>query len=492
MSDIDQIKITKHQTLKEALERLDESGKSILLLVNAEDVLKRTVTDGDIRRLLLSGHSLNDSLDCLDQAVPITIGVGASNGDVLNLMNEYEINQIPVVDDMNRPVDLHLRQYLQPRIQLSIPHMGDYERKYVEEAFETNWIAPLGPNVDAFEKEIADYIGSKYAAALSSGTASIHLALRLLGVGEDDIVLCSSFTFVASANPILYQGAIPIFVDSEPLTWNMSPLALEKALGYCVEINKKPKAIIVAHLYGQSADMDPIMRLSEKYDVPVIEDAAESLGAYYKGRHTGTIGKLGVFSFNGNKIITTSGGGMLVSDDGELIERARFLSTQARNPAPYYEHTEIGYNYRMSNVLAGIGRGQLKVLDSRVRRRREIFSKYRQALSDIEFFEWMPEPKDDYSNHWLSVLRINPDMSSLSPGVLIQKLADVNVEARHVWKPMHQQPLYKDYEYFVHDGGSCCDDLFETGICLPSASNMTNEQQDYVIEKIREIILHYV
>jgi len=488
MTNIDNIKVTKNHTLKQALELLDQSAKSILLMVDAAGVLMRTITDGDIRRQLLSGKSLDDSLEDLEKSNPVVVGLDATSDEILALMDQRNINQIPVVDGDNKPVELHLRQNLQPRIQLSIPHMGEYERQFVEEAFATNWIAPLGPNVDGFEKELADYVGSKHAAALSSGTAAIHLALRLLDVGSGDIVLCSSFTFVASANPILYQGATPVFIDSDQETWNMSPVALEKALKDCCESGTKPKAIIVVHLYGQSADMDSIMALSKKYDVPVVEDAAESLGALYKGKHTGTFGKFGVFSFNGNKIITTSGGGMLISDDGELIDKARFLSTQARDPAPYYEHTEIGYNYRMSNILAGIGRGQLKVLDSRVEARREVFDRYRSGLSRFECLDWSPQPETDYSNCWLSVVSLNPEKTEVSPESLIQALAKSNIEARHVWKPMHMQPLFKGCRYYTEEETSFCDYLFDTAVCLPSASNMTQVQNDMVISEIEKIL----
>lgn len=488
MNNVEEIIVAKNFTIKAALERLDKSAKTIVLLVDDAGVLMRTITDGDIRRMLLAGKLLEDTLDHLTAEESIVVNQSVDIESVLALMDAHSIHQVPVVDELNRPIGLHLRREIQPRILLSIPHMGGYERQYVEEAFEGNWLAPLGPNVDAFEKEMSEYVGIKHAAALSSGTAAIHLALRLLEVERDDVVFCSSFTFVASANPILYQAATPVFIDSEPATWNMSPLALENALKeYCGK-NKKPKAIIVAHLYGQSSDMDQIMKLSEEYDVPVVEDAAESLGALYKGQHTGTIGKFGIFSFNGNKIITTSGGGMLISNDGELIEKARFLSTQARDPAPHYEHTQVGYNYRMSNVLAGIGRGQLKVLDDRVASRRSVFDRYYKDLSDLECFDWMPQPEGDYSNRWLSAVSINAEKTSLKPEQLIDALSKDNVEARHLWKPMHRQPLYSEYDYFPHGEESFSDYLFSTGLCLPSASNMTDDQQLYVIRKIRDIV----
>ncbi len=489
MNSVDQIIVTRKHSLKEGLELLNQSGMSILLLVGADKTLQRTVTDGDIRRLLLAGKGLGDTLESLEARVPVVGLIDASNAEILDLMDRYEINQVPVVDANNRPAGLYLRHKIQPRILLSVPHMGEYERQFVEEAFQTNWIAPLGPNVDAFEKELADYVGSQHAAALNSGTAAIHLALRLLDVAQNDWVLCSSFTFVASANPILYQGAVPIFIDSDPATWNMSPAALEKALQECCRRGKKPKAIVVVHLYGQSANMEAIMAISEAYGVPVVEDAAESMGASYRGQHTGTFGKFGIFSFNGNKIITTSGGGMLVSDDGELIEKARFLSTQAKDPVAHYEHSEVGYNYRMSNVLAGIGRGQLKVLAERVQSRRKVFFRYRDAFADMECVDWMPEPEGDFSNRWLSSFSLNPRKTEITPRVLIEALAELNIEARPVWKPMHLQPLFKGARYFSHDEEqSYCDYLFRTSICLPSASSMSVAQQDSVIDCILDVL----
>lgn len=487
MQEVKEISITKDHSLKSALELLEKTGKAILLLVDNNGILQQTITDGDIRRLLLSGKELDDNLVYLKPSKSVTVGEAAAIDEIIMLMDTHGVNQVPVVDVENKPVGIYLRREIQPRIQLSIPHIGDYERQYVEEAFKTNWIAPLGPNVDAFEEEIADYVGAGHAAALSSGTAAIHLALRLLEVNHGDVVLCSSFTFVASANPILYQGAIPVFIDSEPNTWNMSPVALEKALKVCCEKGKRPKAIIVVHLFGQSAEMEKIMALSEQYGVPIVEDAAESLGSSYKGKHTGTFGKFGIFSFNGNKIITTSGGGMLVSDDEELVDKARFLSTQARDSSPYYEHSEVGYNYRMSNVLAGIGRGQLKVLEERVAARRKIFSHYKESLEKIDCIEWMPEPEADSSNRWLSALFMNPSKTKATPKQLIEALENYNVEARYVWKPMHLQPLFTDAMYFSHyEDKSYSDILFEHSVCLPSASNMTLEQQHIVIKSLLE------
>jgi len=484
MKDVKEILVDNTCSIKSALKILDITAMSILLLVDSNNALIRTVTDGDIRRLLLAGFNLDDTLIQLPKLDSITVRAESDSADVLILMNESEISQIPVVDEFHRPIGIFFQKDIEPRIYLSTPHMGGFERDYIDQAFDTNWIAPLGPNVDGFEEEFSSYLGGTYAAALNSGTSAIHLALRLLDVTYDDVVLCSSFTFVASANPILYQGATPVFIDSEPKTWGMSSVALEKAIQKYIELGVKPEAIIVVHLYGQSADMDKIMALSKVYDIPVVEDSAESLGSMYKGRHTGTLGKFGIFSFNGNKIITTSGGGMLVSDDKELVDRARFLSTQARDSAPHYEHSEVGYNYRMSNILAGVGRGQLRVLDEHVKLKRNILEVYKEGLKGIDAIEWMPEPKQDYSNKWLSVLTINPQETSITPKCLIQELNKYNIEARHAWKPMHLQPLFNEHDYFKHNDASICDQLFDTSVCLPSSSNMNEQQQQFVISKI--------
>ncbi len=375
------------------------------------------------------------------------------------------------------------------RIFLSPPHMSGNEQKYINEAFETNWIAPLGPNVDAFEKELAEYVGSKGAAAVSSGTAAIHLALRLLDVQQGDKVFCSSLTFIASANPILYQGAEPVFIDSEPDTWNMSPLALERAMEEAKKEGKLPKAVIVVNLYGQSAKMDEILAICDRYGVPVVEDAAESLGSTYKGKKSGTFGKFGIYSFNGNKIITTSGGGMLVSDDVEALQKARFLATQARDPAPHYEHSQMGYNYRMSNIVAGIGRAQLEVLDERVKARRAIFDRYVQSLGDIEGVHFMPELEGTMSNRWLTTLTIDQQALGVTPIDIIDALAVENIEARPVWKPLHLQPLFKGTRYYSHqESWSVSDELFANGLCLPSGSSMTIEEQQRVIDVIMHVL----
>ncbi|ATI54139.1 MULTISPECIES: aminotransferase class I/II-fold pyridoxal phosphate-dependent enzyme [Bacillus cereus group] len=375
------------------------------------------------------------------------------------------------------------------KIYLSSPHMSGHEQKYIKDAFDLNWIAPLGPNVDEFERELASFVGVKGGAAVSSGTAAIHLALRLLNVQEGDTVFCSSFTFVASANPIVYLGAEPVFIDSEPETWNMSPQALALALHDADKAGKLPKAVILVHLYGQSAKLDEILSLCNRYDVPIIEDAAESLGSTYKGKASGTFGKFGVYSFNGNKIITTSGGGMLISNDVEALERARLLATQAKDPAPHYEHSEIGYNYRMSNILAGIGRGQLEVLEDRVRARRAIYKRYYEALSFIPGFYFMPELENTRSNRWLTTLTIDENESGTSSGKLLRTLAEENIEARPMWKPLHLQPLFKGKRYYPHSKNEDMSQyLFQSGICLPSGSNMLEEDQQRVIQGILKAV----
>ncbi len=373
------------------------------------------------------------------------------------------------------------------KIYLSSPHMGGYEQNYIEEAFRTNWIAPLGENVDSFEKEVAEYVGSKGAVALSSGTAAIHLALILLGVESGDVVFCSSLTFIASANPILYQGATPVFIDSDASTWNMSPIALEKALKDYAERGKLPKAVIVVNLYGQSADYEKIKAICDSYEVPIVEDAAESLGATYNGVMSGTIGNFGVFSFNGNKIITTSGGGMLISEDINALEKARFYATQARDKAMHYQHSEVGFNYRMSNVLAGIGRGQLRVLEDRILKKREIFRLYKEHLSSYDGVSFMPEADFGQATRWLTAMTINLDLSKNQVGDLIQYLAQFNIESRPVWKPLHLQPLFKDVKYFTDENGNDVSGrLFNQGICLPSDTNMSMDEQMFVIERIKK------
>ena len=375
------------------------------------------------------------------------------------------------------------------RIYLASPHMGGLEEAFVKEAFDTNWIAPLGANVDGFERELAEYVGIKNGAALSSGTAAIHMALKAIGVKKGDKVFCSSLTFAASCNPIIYEGGIPVFIDSEPESQNMSLIALEKAFKDFEKKGEMPKAVIVVNLYGQSADMDKILEICNRYNVPVIEDAAESLGATYKGKHSGTFGEYGIYSFNGNKIITTSGGGMLVSNNEEGINKVRFWSTQARDKARHYEHTELGYNYRMSNIVAGIGRGQLRVLEDRVAKKKEIFERYKEAFKDIEDIEMMPVCEYGEPNYWLTTITLKEN-SRVKPLDIILALEKENIESRPIWKPMHMQPYYEKCDFYSHkeEGEiSISEDIFNRGVCLPSDTKMTKEEQERVINIIKEL-----
>jgi len=367
------------------------------------------------------------------------------------------------------------------RVYLSSPHMGGEEEELVAEAFRTNWIAPLGPHVDAFEREFCERVGAGHAAALSSGTAALHLALLLAGVGRGDEVVVSTLTFSASVNPILYLGATPLFVDSERASWNMDPALLAEALRDRARAGRLPKAVIVVHLYGQAADLDPILATCLEYGVPVIEDAAEALGATYRGRSPGTFGASGIYSFNGNKIITTSGGGMLVSDDEALVAHARKLATQARDPAPHYQHSEVGFNYRLSNVLAAIGRGQLRVLEDRVAARRRNFERYHAALSGLPGIEFMPEAVWGTHTRWLTCLTIDPDRAGIDRERVRLALESRDIEARPVWKPMHAQPVFAGFPVI---GGSVAEDLFEHGLCLPSGSNLDESDLDRVVEVV--------
>ena len=369
------------------------------------------------------------------------------------------------------------------KIWLSSPHMGGNEQKFVQDAFDANWVAPLGPNVTGFENDLAQYVGkNSYVAALSSGTAALHLGLLLLDVKAGDEVICQSFTFSASANPILYQGAIPIFIDSELETWNMCPIALEEAIVDRIAKGKKPKAIIAVHLYGMPFKVEEIRKVASKYDIPIIEDSAEALGSSYKAQKCGTFGTIGVLSFNGNKIITTSGGGALVTASKNVQEKAVFLATQARDNAPHYQHSEVGYNYRLSNISAGIGRGQMEVLDAHIGLRRSMHEFYKAYFENIEGVTVFTEPSTDfYSNHWLSAIVVDPyKLNGKTREALRLALEKENIESRPLWKPMHLQPIFEKYPYY---GSDVAEKLFENGLCLPSGSNLT----DYDRRRIREV-----
>ncbi len=371
------------------------------------------------------------------------------------------------------------------KVYLASPHMSDegYEKEFIKEAFDTNWIAPLGKNVNEFEKEVASYVGVSDAAALSSGTAAIHLALKAADIKAGDKVFCQDLTFAASANPIIYENAIPVFIDSEEESWNMDPLALKKAF----EKYPDTKIVIAVNLYGNPAKLDEIKTICDEHNATLIEDAAESLGSLYKGSQTGTFGKYSIFSFNGNKIITTSGGGMLVSNEKEKIAKVRFWATQSREKELYYKHNEIGYNYRLSNVLAGIGRGQLKVLDKRIEKKTQIYKKYKSDLEDTGYLTMINVPENSKPNHWLSAALINSKYN-ITPETLVRKLQEENIEARMIWNPMHLQPVFKDYDFVKVNVESVSERVFNTGICLPSDTKMSLEIQDIVIEKIKEIM----
>lgn len=370
------------------------------------------------------------------------------------------------------------------RILLSVPHMGGTEKKYVFEAFASNWLSTVGPNLTSFEKAFEERV-SLPAVAISSGTAAVHLGLRLLGVGPGDEVFCSTLTFAASCNPVRYLGAEPVFLDSDHATWNLDPQVLADALHDKAKRNRVPRAVIVVHLYGQCADMDPILDLCRQYQVPVLEDAAEALGATYKGTPAGALGDVGAFSFNGNKIITTTGGGMLVSAERDWVEKARFWAQQARDPGIAYEHSELGYNYRMSNVLAGIGRGQLEVLDLRIQQRRAIALRYRDGFADLPGITLMPQASYGLHTNWLSCFLVEERRFGCSRDALTQALDAMNVESRPVWKPMHLQPLFARCEHY---GGNVAEDLFQRGICLPSSSSLTDSEQLYVINAVRRTV----
>lgn len=371
------------------------------------------------------------------------------------------------------------------RIWLSPPDMSGREQKYIQQAFDSNWVAPLGPNVDGFEKELSAYLNIPHTAVLISGTAAIHLALIILGVQREDEVIVQSFTFSATVNPVVYQGAIPVLVDSEPGSWNMDPVLLEEAISDRIRNHKKPKAIILVHLYGMPANVDQLLAIADKYDIPVIEDAAEAMGSRYNGLSCGTFGTIGILSFNGNKIITTSGGGALLSRNESFIARARFLATQARDDAPHYEHSQIGYNYRMSNVLAGIGRGQLEVLEERVASRRRINSLYREMLSGIPEIRFLTEPDEKYfSNYWLTTIIINPSNKRFTRELIRMRLSGDNIDSRPLWKPMHLQPVFKKMP--AYENGTS-QQLFEEGLCLPSGSNLRMEDIERIVDNIKAL-----
>jgi dTDP-4-amino-4,6-dideoxygalactose transaminase len=481
--------VSRDTPVRDAMARIDARRGLPCLVTDSDGRLLRTVTDGDIRRGLLAGLTLDHPVADLPGRDPVTVPPDAAPAGMLALMAATGVTVLVVADAAGRPQRLVRRQELAPDLLLSPPHMGPAEQAFVAEAFADNWIAPAGPHLAAFEAALAPVTGRRHVVALSSGTAALHLAVRVLDIGPGDQVLVSDTTFAASLNPILYQGAEPVLIDSEPGSWNMSPGALGRALTAAAARGRPPKAIIVVHLYGQPADMEAIMALADAHGVPVIEDAAESLGATCGNRPSGAHGLLSAFSFNGNKIITTSGGGALASDDPALIARARSLSTQGRDPAEHYQHSEIAFNYRMSNILAGIGRGQLALLPDRVAARRAIFARYREALGTIPGIGFQDEAPGTTGNRWLTVARFDPDHIPVHPYRIMAGLRAQGIDSRPGWKPMHMQPLARAFRFWPHDHDHpVSPGLFLTSLALPSGSAMTPADQDRVIAAVRDLV----
>ncbi|MFK8036334.1 MAG: aminotransferase class I/II-fold pyridoxal phosphate-dependent enzyme [Hyphomicrobiales bacterium] len=488
--DVKAHSLSGSDSLRAALAVLENAPVKLCIIVDEQGRLERTVTDGDIRRGLLSGIALDQELSSLTGCAPVTMCSQASRAELIERLENSSVDAIVLVDDEQKPTGIASRSDLFKPMFLSPPHMGDLEAAFVDLAFEENYIAPAGTNLSEFEASLQKYSGGCHAIAVSSGTAGLHLALRVLDVSDGDRVYVSDMTFAASVQPILYERAVPVLIDCDPADWNMSPDALERALDHDSKRGKLPKAIVVVHLYGQSADMDRIMMLADRYNVPIVEDAAESLGASWNGASSGSHGAIGVYSFNGNKIITTSGGGAMVSNHADLIDRARSLSTQARDPADHYQHREIAYNYRMSNVLAGIGRGQLAVLEDRVQSRRAVFDRYFDALSDIEGISFQAELPGSYGNRWLTVVNLDASVLDIHPYVLMRNMRRYGIETRPAWKPMSLQPLLGKAELWTHSGKeSVAHGLFYSSLCLPSGSAMRTEEQDAVIQILKKTLL---
>ncbi len=471
------------------MECLDSNPAKLCVVQGPSGAIVRSITDGDVRRALLAGASLDNSVNILPEQAPISVKQEASRDEMLSLMRSKKVASLLVLNDEGELVDVVDRSEIEDQILLSPPHLSQLEITYIKQALDDNWVAPAGPNLLRFETELAQKVDRSHALALSSGSGALHLALRVLDVGPGDRVYVSDMTFIASVQPIFYEQAIPVLIDADPEHWNMSVPALERQLAKDHAAGTLPKALVVVHLYGQSADMGAIMQLAESYGVPVVEDAAESLGASYRNRPSGTDGVLAAYSFNGNKIITTSGGGALVSDRQDLIDHARKLSTQGRDTAEHYQHSEVAYNYRMSNILAGIGLGQLSVLDDRVRRRREIFDLYKQELSDIDGITFQGEPPDSRGNRWLSVIAFDPDKIAYHPYTVLRRMRERGLETRPAWKPMHMQPLCRHLEFMPHsDIDTVSSSLFLRSLCLPSGTAMTDEDVRRVAGNLCEIL----
>jgi dTDP-4-amino-4,6-dideoxygalactose transaminase len=478
------ILVSTSDSLETAVQRLNRFAA--LILVDADGRPLREIRSAHVRRMLRAGFPASDPLSAMPAGRAPAPALPAARADGAQAeMVARDLEAIALVDDVGRAVGVRLRDHDDDRILLSPPHMDGEEEDEILAAFDSNWIAPVGPHIDAFEAELGAYVDAP-ALAVVSGTAALHLALRLAGIGPGDVVAASSLTFIGSVAPIMYCGARPIFVDSDAATWNMSAAALDRALDKTRRAGAPAKAVVVTHIYGQCADLDALQSVCAAYDAVLIEDAAESLGATYKGAQSGAFGAFGAYSFNGNKIITTSGGGALVANDPEAIARARFLATQARDPAGHYEHSTYGYNYRMSNLLAGVGRAQLRRLDDRVERRRATFAAYYDVLDGAPGLSWMPEAPYGRSNRWLSVAMIDPAAGPrATPEAVIAALAEAGVEARRVWKPMHLQPVFQSAPYEAERNGSFSDACFDRGVCLPSGSALTPGQIDRICAVLR-------
>lgn len=480
--------IASGASIRDAMARLDRVKVKLCVIVDDEGRLVQTLTDGDVRRALLGGLTLDDPVERLPFHAPIAFKAETNPSEISEALRDRGISAVVIVDEDNRPIRIAGHAELSKMILLSPPHLGAAEAGYVRQAFDDNWVAPVGPNVDAFEGQLRSVSGRHHAVALSSGTAGLHLALRALDLRAGSQVYVSDLTFIGSLQPVLYERLRPVLIDSAPDSWNMSPAALARRLEKDAAAGTLPVAIIVVHLYGQPADMDAILEAAGKYDVPVIEDAAESIGASYGNRPSGSHGLIGVYSFNGNKIITTSGGGALVTDDAQIAERVRSLATQGRDLAEHYQHSEVAYNYRMSNILAGIGLGQIEVLDDRVAARRRIFMRYKTELGDLPGVSFQEEVAGSTGNRWLSVVNFEPNHLPLHPYQVMRRLRQAGIETRPAWKPMHMQPLCADAEFEpFSDTQVVSAPLFLRSLCLPSGSNMTEAEQDRVIAAMRAV-----
>ena len=489
LNKLDAYCLNNESTIIEALKALDTIEIKLAIVVDDDGSIVRTVSDGDIRRAIVSGFALDTKLIELNFGKPITAPFDANEHEIKSLLATNNIQTIVKVDEFRKPLSIVSSVGRLGLTYLSPPHLGVNEIHYLMDAIEDNWVAPAGPNLQRFERDLAQKVDRNYACAVSSGTAAIHLALRAIGVEEGHRVYVSDLTFAASLQPILYQRAEPVLIDCEQYTWNMSPGALRAALELDKSKGSLPKAIILVHLYGQLADIEAISKIAAEYGIPIVEDAAESLGATYGGKASSHKSLITTFSFNGNKIITTSSGGAVLTDEKELDAKIRHLSTQGRDRAEHYQHSEMAYNYRMSNLLAGIGIGQLEVLEDRVKRRLEIFNRYKSAFSNVKGVSFQNDSKGNRGNRWLTVLKFDPNLIQIHPYNLLRQLKGHKIETRPCWKPMHLQPLCKSFEFFSHSKLSAVStEIYFTSLCMPSGSAMNDIEVDLVIEKTLEIL----